>query len=152
MRTRNYGLSIKRGLRTVYIKTAWTTQRKHWSTRTNSVVWLILYACAQPYHSSIGSHGHLCRPSWGSSAWHNHRPYLLLPRRTFNQPFIKAHCQPWCNWVVCFYFEIALCKWRAQIGQHCCQPFSLKEKKNSQLWSCQRCVSPHLTNGRTVRL
>ena len=31
------------------------------------------YACAQPYHLGIGSHGQLFCPCWGSSARHSHR-------------------------------------------------------------------------------
>ena len=62
----------------------------HWSTRTNSAVWPLPYACAQPYHPGSGSHVQLLRPYWGSSAWHSLRvceranPCIkdpLLPRR-----------------------------------------------------------------------
>ena len=60
--------SIKRP---VCSKTFWPTQRKHWTTRTNSVVWPIPYAWKQPYHPGSGSHGQLVRPLWGSSAWHS---------------------------------------------------------------------------------
>ena len=45
----------------------------HWSTRTNSTVWLLRYACAQPYHPHSGSHGQLFRPCWGLSQWHSRR-------------------------------------------------------------------------------
>ena len=29
------------------------------------------HACAQPFHPVIGSHGHLFRPCWISSAYHS---------------------------------------------------------------------------------
>ena len=41
----------------------------HSSTRTNSAVWPVPYACAQPYHPGSGSHGQLFRPYWSSSTW-----------------------------------------------------------------------------------
>ena len=50
-------------------KTNW----QQWSTPTNSAVWPVPYACAQPYHPGSGSHGQLFRPCWGSSAWHSRR-------------------------------------------------------------------------------
>ena len=34
-------------------------QIMHWSTPTNSAVWPIPYACAQPYHPGSDSHGQL---------------------------------------------------------------------------------------------
>ena len=37
------------------------------------MVWPVPYACAQPYHPGIGSHGQLFRPYWSSSAWHSRR-------------------------------------------------------------------------------
>ena len=49
------------------------TNWKHWSTPTNSAVWPVPYACAQPYHPGSGSHGQLFRPCWGSLAWHSRR-------------------------------------------------------------------------------
>ena len=48
-------------------------QIMHWSTRTNSSVWPIPYACVQPYHSGSGSHRQLFCPYWGSSAWYSRR-------------------------------------------------------------------------------
>ena len=55
--------------------------------RHQPMVWLIPYACAQPYHSDSGRHGHLYRPCY---AWHSRRAEIglrsnivcpLLPRR-----------------------------------------------------------------------
>ena len=48
------------------------------STEVNALtpqfaVWLVPYACAQPYHPGSGSHGQLFRRYRGSSAWHCHR-------------------------------------------------------------------------------
>ena len=43
----------------------------HWSTRTNSAVWPVPYACAQPYHPGSDSYGKLLRPYWSSSVWHS---------------------------------------------------------------------------------
>ena len=43
------------------------TNYQHWSTRTNSAVWQVPYACAQPNHPGSGSHGQLFLPYWGSS-------------------------------------------------------------------------------------
>ena len=45
----------------------------HSSTRTNSAVWPVPYACAQPYHPGSGSHGQLFRPYRSSSAWQSPR-------------------------------------------------------------------------------
>ena len=45
----------------------------HSSTRTNSAVWPVPYACAQSYHPGSGSHQQLFRPYWSSSAWHSRR-------------------------------------------------------------------------------
>ena len=36
-------------------------------------MWPSLYACAQPYHPSSGSHGQPFRPYYDSSAWHSTR-------------------------------------------------------------------------------
>ena len=52
-------------------KKSLTTQSKHRSTRTNSLVEPIPYACALPYHPGSGSHRQLFRPWWGSSAWYS---------------------------------------------------------------------------------
>ena len=37
---------------------------QHWSTRTNSAVWPVPYACAQPYHPGSGTHGQLWCLRW----------------------------------------------------------------------------------------
>ena len=37
---------------------------KYWSTRTNSAVWPVPCACAQPYHSGSGTHGQLWCLRW----------------------------------------------------------------------------------------
>ena len=44
------------------------TNYQHWSTRTNSAVWQVPYACVQTKHPSSGSYGQLFLPYWGSSA------------------------------------------------------------------------------------
>ena len=41
------------------------TNYQHWSTRTNSAVWQVPYACAQPNHPGSGSHGQLFLPYCG---------------------------------------------------------------------------------------
>ena len=41
------------------------TNYQHWSTRTNSAVWQVPYACAQPNHPGSGSHGQLFPPYCG---------------------------------------------------------------------------------------
>ena len=41
------------------------TNYQHWSTRTNSAVWQVPYACAQPNHPGSGSHGQLFLPYRG---------------------------------------------------------------------------------------